>query len=161
MTPATIALWEQSTTTWPRAFDSDNCWTGPKPSFPELYLATQNKIADLKVEKFKQRSDIYPSSDKGVYIPAFVKGEMALWKDPSEALLQLLRPNPANPMALVGFRLPEDCPDHILTTPPALSEIITPADETNLQIVLTPKFWVTDLHIGMSSPGKCKPEELI
>jgi hypothetical protein len=101
-----------------------------KTVFPGIVSSNPEQNRRPEVEKFKQKSDIYPSSDEGVYIPAFVKGEMALWKDPSEAILQLLRPNPANPMALVGFRLPEDCPDHILTTSPALSEIIMPADET-------------------------------
>jgi hypothetical protein len=67
--------------------------------------------------------------------------------DPWRAVAQLHEPNRHNPIAIIGYQLPEVLPDETIKVP----EEIFPAkafNETNLQILLTPEYWVTSLLIG-------------
>ncbi|KUJ17269.1 uncharacterized protein LY89DRAFT_733134 [Mollisia scopiformis] len=135
-------MWTQSTTTYPHIYDSDLCWNSNRPSSKDLIIHTINLIADRKEAEAKGIADDYE-----VYVPAFSKSLLDENMDPLTAIAQLYEPDKTNPVALVGYRLPDLIPEHSFDTPVALTKHVEPFPEGNLQILLTPKFWTTDLHI--------------
>jgi hypothetical protein len=99
-------------------------------------------------------------SDPGLSCRAYCRGEVSTTVDPRTAVAQLYEPRLSNPICLVGFKLPIIA-DGLLTTPLALSEFVESFDEADQQILLTPKFCLTDLHLdsadGISvTMGKCE-----
>jgi hypothetical protein len=138
----TESLWETSTTTLPRLFESAECWNEKPPESTKLILETLDAIAD-----------------PNTIITAFRRGEADTKVDPRVAIAQLHDPKELHPISLIGFNLPS-VPDTSFSATPALSEFVEPHDERNLQLLLTPKYGFTDLHIdsadGISSPmGLC------
>lgn len=129
-------LWEQVHTTYPRLFQSKKCWGGQPPTDIALFLATMKMISESK------------SSSNPPYT-AFCRGEIDGEVDPSIALAQLWSPDPAMPVSLVGFNLPEILPKTIFRAPEEMSLYIEPFEEGNQQLLVTPTYSKTDLHIGM------------
>lgn len=60
---------------------------------------------------------------------------------------QLLDPDPSSPAFLTGLRLPTVA-ELGFRAPYDLCTIVEPAEESNIQVNLTPKFLFFDLHIG-------------
>jgi len=139
---ATSKLWTTNTTTIPLILKSQDCWSsGSPPSHEQILLATLTRIGD------------HQKNPRLVYIPAYCRGEKDTSLDQRLAIAQLSEPRRSNPIALIGFRLPDTLPDSSLRVPESLSTSVEPFGEVNLQIILTPKFWVTDLHIGTEIPS--------
>lgn len=67
--------------------------------------------------------------------------------DPRAAITQLLEPNSLNPISLIGISLP-NVPETIFSAPVSLTKYVEPSKEDLLELNLTPKFCLTDLHIG-------------
>lgn len=67
--------------------------------------------------------------------------------DPWKAVAQLHEPSRHEPVAIIGYQLPDVLPDEALKVPQELFHAKA-INETNLQILLTPEFWVTNLLIG-------------
>jgi hypothetical protein len=109
-----------------------------------MMFHTLDLIASRKLAEKENRADDYRE-----YCPAFRNGAIDSKIDPRTAIAQLYEPNKTHCVALIGYRLPDLLPDESVQVPGALSTMVEPHDETNLQALLTPKFWVTDLHIGM------------
>jgi hypothetical protein len=138
----TESLWETSTTTLPRLFESADCWNEIPLESTKLILETLDAIAD-------------PNTT----IAAFRRGEVDTKVDPRISIAQLHDPKELHPISLIGLNLPS-IPETSFSAPLALSEFVEPRDESNLQLLLTPKYCFTDLHIdsadGISSPmGPC------
>jgi hypothetical protein len=98
-------------------------------------------------------------TDPSTSITAFRRGEADTKVDPRMAIAQLHDPRDCNHVSLIGFSL-ASVPDTSFSAPLALSEFVEPCDESNLQLIFTPKYCFTDLHIdsaeGLSSPmGPC------
>lgn len=144
MSAETKEMWTQSTTTWPHIFESEQCWVSKRPSTEQMMFHTLDLIASRKLAEKENRADDYRE-----YCPAFRNGAIDSKIDPRTAIAQLYEPNKTHCVALIGYRLPDLLPDESVQVPGALSTMVEPHDETNLQALLTPKFWVTDLHIGM------------
>jgi hypothetical protein len=135
-------LWETLTTTIPHLFESAECWNEKLPESTKFILETLDAIAD-------------PDTT----ITAFRRGEADPKVDPRISIAQLHDPKELHPISLIGLNLPS-VPDTSFSAPLALSEFVEPHDERNLQLLLTPKYGFTDLHIdstdGISSPmGPC------
>jgi len=143
MSTETRQMWLESTTTYPRIFDSDQCWVSKRPSSEDMIFDTLDLIASRKLAEKENRVDDYQE-----YCPAFRNGAIDPDIDPRTAIAQLYEPNKTHCVALIGYRLLDLLPDGSVKVPGALSTYVEPHDETNLQALLTPKFWVTDLHIG-------------
>jgi len=146
--PAEVqALWTSSTTTLPRLFSSAESWNTEPPSGTSLILSTL---------------DLFESSKAAGTSPSFTsyrRGEADSKSDPRIAITQLYEPNRANPISVIGLDI-ESLPEFSFAAPLSLSEFVEPHDETNQQLLLTPKYCHTDLHIdsadGISAPmGKC------
>ncbi|RDL40244.1 uncharacterized protein BP5553_00223 [Venustampulla echinocandica] len=138
-------LWTESTTTWPRLFPAEKCWTKTPPSSVDLVLATLNKLAE--------------SSNENKTFTTYRRGEPDSKADPRTAIAQLYEPSTSAPVSLIGLNIPE-LPDDLLKCPEALSKHVEPYDESGHQLFLTPRFSQTDLHIdsadGLSVPlGQC------
>lgn len=144
--PETKELWTQSTATWPQIFESRFCWKRHPPSGVDLIIQTCNSIAARKEALAKGIADDYE-----FYVPAFSQSLYDEKLDPLTAVAQLSHPDITKPAALLGYRLPELLPDGSLVTPETLTQFIEPFNQDNLQVLLTPEFWVTDLHIGMTA----------
>ena len=136
ISPETKSLWEQAHTTYPRLFQSNKCWGGQAPTDAALFLATMDMI---KVSK----------SNSKVPYTVFCRGEVDRKVDPSTALAQLWSPDPAMPVSLVGFNLPKVLDSSVFRAPEELSLFIEPFEEGNQQLLATPTYWKTDLHIGI------------
>jgi hypothetical protein len=141
----TKELWTSATATRPQTFESRFCWRSYPPSGVDLIIRTCNSIAARKQAEAKGTADDYED-----YVPAFSKSLYDENLDPLTAIAQLSHPDITKPAALVGYRLPDLVPDGSLVCPEALTQFVEPFKEENLQILLTPEFWVTDLHIGIT-----------
>ncbi|KAH7357103.1 hypothetical protein BKA65DRAFT_474895 [Rhexocercosporidium sp. MPI-PUGE-AT-0058] len=138
MTTFQTYLWSESTATRPRVFEAGECWKKKPPTSEELIFETLDLIAARKLAgKTKQ--------------------------NPRKAIAQLHEPDRLNPVGLIGYRLPKLLPDEDpgLVTPAALSRFVEPFNDGNRQVLCTPKFWMTDLHIdnydGISTAiGTCE-----
>ncbi|KAE9375997.1 hypothetical protein N431DRAFT_464056 [Stipitochalara longipes BDJ] len=145
MSPALKQLWMSSTTTWPQILSSSQCWAGDRPTSTDLLFHTIDKIAATKLAEEQDRVDDYKE-----HCPAFSKGLLDPHIDRRTANAQLYEPNQDNPVALLGYQLPDLIPDGALSTPETLAEFVEAFDERNTQVFLTPKCWVTDLHLDNS-----------
>ncbi|PMD25870.1 hypothetical protein NA56DRAFT_744873 [Hyaloscypha hepaticicola] len=68
--------------------------------------------------------------------------------DPRISIAQLHDPKELHPISLIGFNL-RSVPVTSFSAPLALSEFVEPHDERNLQLLLTPKYGFTDLHMDV------------
>lgn len=131
----TKALWTESTTTWPQLLRSDDCWTAPPPPVTDIILATLDALSEKK-------------NDTTINFVAYRRGGSDASHDPRLAVAQLSEPNASNTAAIIGLNL-DLLPEGIFESSPALSEFAEPFDESEQNLTLTPKYWVTDLHLGM------------
>jgi hypothetical protein len=130
---ATSTLWSERTTTHPRLFPSANCWTAPEPSTATLVLSTLNYLSDPTNEidcSVFQRGDKVPEGF-----------------DARLAIAQLVEPSQASPVHLIGLKVPE-VEDRMFQCPMELSEWVEPYLESAHQLLLTPKWTISDLHAG-------------
>lgn len=125
-------------------FKAKECWDEEHlPSTEQLILSTLDEIDSTKFSYTIYR-----------------RGEGVTNADARLAIVQLSEPNEANPMIVIGLTPPE-LPETAFHPPISLSQYVEPHDERNQQLLLTPRFTITDLHIdsgdGISSPlGRCK-----
>ncbi|TVY91606.1 hypothetical protein LAWI1_G002569 [Lachnellula willkommii] len=140
----TQKLWNDSTTTYPHLFPSNECWLRIPPTSSELILST--------LDTFAAQSQNQPGN-----FNVYRRGEFSD-VDPRTAIAQLSSPNSTAAVVIAGLRV-KNLPDNILTTPEALSEFVEPYEHSNHQLLLTPKFAHTDIHIdsgdGLSVPMGC------
>lgn len=68
--------------------------------------------------------------------------------DPRTSISQLHDPKEQHPISIIGSKLPSFS-DMSISTSLALSEFLEPHDERNLQLLLTPKYCFTDLHLDV------------
>ncbi|KAL2073108.1 hypothetical protein VTL71DRAFT_10432 [Oculimacula yallundae] len=158
MPPDQQDLWTESTTTWPHIFEADECWKKKAPTSEELIYETLDLITARKAAEKRKKVDDYQ-----VYIALYSQGLVDSDLDPRKAIAQLHEPDKSNPVGLIGYRLPKFISDTQpgLVTPAALSRFVEPFNEDNRQVLCTPKFWTTDLHIdnydGLSTIiGSCE-----
>jgi len=130
------AMWTESTTSTPQLLSSQHCWTRAPSNTTDLILATLDQIQDAR-------------SDPTIGIPTYRRGEVDSTLDPRLAVAQLAEPNPNDPISIIGLRL-EIMPDKMLKAPVSLSRFVEPFEEEDLQLLLTPKYCATDLHLGKS-----------
>ncbi|KAH7363952.1 hypothetical protein BKA65DRAFT_388900, partial [Rhexocercosporidium sp. MPI-PUGE-AT-0058] len=130
-------LWEQAHTTYPRLFQSKQCWGDQPPTDAALFLATTDMIAESK-------------SNSKVSYATFCRGELDTEVDPSLALAQLWSPNPAMPVSLIGVKLPKVLPESIFKCPEEMSLFVEPFEQSNQHLFVTPTYCKTDLHIDTS-----------
>lgn len=111
-----------------------------------MILGTLDLISARKNAERRKKVDDYK-----VYIVLYSQGLADPVSDPRKAIAQLHEPDKSNPVALIGYRLPKLMSDENpgFITPVTLTRFAEPFNEDNRQILLTPKFWKTDLHIGM------------
>ncbi|KAL5323908.1 hypothetical protein ACEPPN_008450 [Leptodophora sp. 'Broadleaf-Isolate-01'] len=144
MTTSQMSLWNESTTTWPRVFEAGECWEKRSPTSEEFIFETLDLISARKLAEKRNKVDDYQ-----VYIALYSQGIVDSDLDPRKAIAQLHEPDRLNPVGLIGYRLPKLIPDDNpgFVTPVALSRVVEPFNEHNRQVLCTPKFWMTDLHI--------------
>jgi len=140
------AMWTESTTSTPQLLSSQHCWTRAPSNTTDLILATLDQIQGAK-------------SDLTIGIPTYRRGEVDSTLDPRLAVAQLAEPNPNDPISIIGLRL-EIMPDNLLKAPVSLSKFVEPFEEEDLQLLLTPKYCATDLHLGKSWVFDCSTEIL-
>lgn len=136
----TRKLWTDSTTTYPHIFPSNECWLRTPPTSSELILST--------LDTFAAQSQNQPGS-----FNVYRRGEFSD-VDPRTAIAQLSSPTNTAVVVIAGLRV-KNLPDNILTTPEALSEFVEAYEHTNHQLLLTPKFAHTDIHIGKMNVVLC------
>ncbi|TVY73555.1 hypothetical protein LSUE1_G006060 [Lachnellula suecica] len=144
MSNDTKDLWFNSTTRCPGLFASESGWKSGAPSASDLLVATQRLIANGYSRDDELKQSFYAEN-----IPVFIQDIPDSSMDPFKVIAQLHAPNKANPVAIIGCRLPDLLPEDSMITPAALNQFVEPSEAKNSQILLTPKFWTTDLHIGM------------
>ncbi|CAG8957835.1 hypothetical protein HYFRA_00000175 [Hymenoscyphus fraxineus] len=137
-------LWDTTTTTPPRLFPAERCWVQKPPSTASLVLSTLDILGD--------RTQPQPT--------IYQRGQQAAADfDPRIAVAQLIEPDAASPVTLIGLKLPS-LPDNLFKCPLGLSTSVEPYLESGHQLLLTPKLSSSDLHIdptdGLSIPlGTC------
>ncbi|KAH7357093.1 hypothetical protein BKA65DRAFT_580384 [Rhexocercosporidium sp. MPI-PUGE-AT-0058] len=142
----TICMWNESTTTIPRVFRAAECWDEEKiPSMTKLLLSTIHHI-ESSMGKADRGYDVYRRSEQSTTV------------DPRLAIAQLVEPSEAGPVVLIGLNILPQGIFHVLVS---LSEFVEGVEEDNQQLLLTPKYAFTDLHMdtsdGVSSPiGQCR-----
>jgi hypothetical protein len=115
---STEALWTSSTTSCPQILLSKDCWNIDIPSTTQLIFSTLDVIAAAKA------------------------GGNATY-----SVFKLVEPKATNPVSLLGLDV--GCmPDNAISPPLALSEYVEPFDVSDQQLLLTPKYAHTDLHLG-------------
>lgn len=130
MSEETREAWKTSTTTWAQTFPSEDFFEKHPPDSETL-------IKEL----------LKPGP---ISWTAFCKGDKDSDIDPISVISQLHEPNPKKPLAIMGIRLDTISADPPILFPPEyFSEIAEPFDVGNQQILLTPRFWETDAHLGM------------
>jgi hypothetical protein len=134
ITPEIRSMWEQSTISLPRVLRAEQCWNPHPLTNKELVLATLDFLNDQ-------------SMDSRSTYTVFSRGERDDSVDPREAIVQLVDPEPTNPVLLTGLRLPLFS-NGLFRTPIEPSNFVEPYEETNIQPNLTPKYSFVDLHIG-------------
>jgi hypothetical protein len=131
---ATAALWAGTTTTHPHLFPSANCWTEYPPSTSDLILSTLDFIANPTDEL--SEFSVYQRGDK---TPKDFDARLAI--------AQLVEPSRASPVHMIGFKVPE-LEDRMLKCPVELSAWVEPYGECAHQLLVTPKWTMSDLHVG-------------
>ncbi|KAL2073111.1 hypothetical protein VTL71DRAFT_10435 [Oculimacula yallundae] len=140
------SLWTNSTTTLPRVFTSAECWDEEHlPSTTNLILSTLHLIEAAK-----------KVSDRSFYV--YRRSEPCPTVNPRLAIAQLVQPTESSPVVLIGLDV---LPKGVFHMPVSLAEFVEGAEEANQQLLLTPKYAFTDLHVdtsdGVSSPiGQCR-----
>ncbi|KAH7407296.1 hypothetical protein BKA64DRAFT_775092 [Cadophora sp. MPI-SDFR-AT-0126] len=141
----TSRLWTDSTTTLPRIFRAAECWDEEsRPSVTKLAISTLDHIDSTKKSKCRPY-EVYRRSEQCPEV------------DPRLAIAQLIEPTEASPVIIIGLDI---LPQGIFHVPVSLSEFVEGVEEASQQLILTPKFAFTDLHLdtsdGISSPlGQC------
>jgi hypothetical protein len=130
-----LALWTGSTTSSPQILISQECWNNGPPDITKIILSTLDAIQQKK-------------TDPAISFVTYRKGGSDEDADPRLAIAQLSEPNATNPAAILGLDL---IPEGSFEASLALSEFVEPFDQSQQSILLTPKFWNTDLHLGMVS----------
>jgi hypothetical protein len=131
---STEALWTSSTTSCPQILLSKDCWNIDIPSTTQLIFSTLDVIAAAK------------AGGNATY-SVFKRGELDTKVDPRTPIAQLVEPKATNPVSLLGLDV--GCmPDNAISPPLALSEYVEPFDVSDQQLLLTPKYAHTDLHLG-------------
>jgi hypothetical protein len=133
-----LPRWNSSTTTWPRVLDSAGCWNGKPPPTGDLILGALDTFARPQDE------------EEGVKWKAYFRGEESADVDPRRAVTQLLEPSKL-PVSIIGLTLPATIGENYFRAAPELSEFVEVIDERHKQLLLTPKYSLTDLHIGKFS----------
>ncbi|PVH83851.1 hypothetical protein DL98DRAFT_615218, partial [Cadophora sp. DSE1049] len=147
----TARLWTESTTMVPRVFPAAECWDEENlPSTTKMIISTLNLIDSTKNNECRPY-DVYRRSEHAPKV------------DPRLAIAQLIEPTEASPVTVIGLNF---LPQGIFHVPVSLSEFVEGVEEANQQLILTPKFAFTDLHLdtsdGISSPlGQCRKLWLI
>ena len=98
-----------------------------RPSSQDLIFHTLDLIAARQLAEETGTADDYKE-----YCPAWSKGLIDPKLDARTAVAQLDEPNLANPVALIGYRLPDLVPDDSLSAPEALTKFVELFEETNL-----------------------------
>ncbi|EHK98192.1 hypothetical protein M7I_5956 [Glarea lozoyensis 74030] len=134
----TTRLWTETSTTTPCLFPSSDCWTAKPPSTTQLILSTLDFLADPNRQENPQN----------IEFNVFHRGEAASPDlERRLAITQLLEPDRANPVHFIGFKIRE-LPDEFLKCPLALSEHVEPYEKSGHQLILTPKYTLSDFHIA-------------
>ncbi|KAG4428779.1 hypothetical protein IFR05_015738 [Cadophora sp. M221] len=119
----------------------------------KIHLSTLDNISVEVMNLWEQAHTTYPRRVQIKFKPPLhvILSRRGRWGgvDPNIALAQLWSPDPAMPVSLVGFNLPEILPKTIFRTSEEMSVYIEPFDEGNQQLLVTPTYCKTDLHIGM------------
>ena len=135
----------------PRTFPAVECWDEEcLPSTSKLIISTLNLIESTKDTEGRPY-DIYRRSEQAPKVDARL------------AIAQLVEPSEASPVTIIGLDI---LPEGSFHVPVYLSEFVEGVDEANQQLILTPKFAFTDLHLdtsdGISSPlGNCRKMWLV
>ncbi|CZT10695.1 uncharacterized protein RAG0_15104 [Rhynchosporium agropyri] len=140
------SLWLGSTTTLPRIFSAAECWD-------EEHLPSTTKLIVFTLHHIEATKKV---SDRTYYV--YRRSEQAPTVDPRLAIAQLVQPAESGPVVLIGLDI---IPKGVFHIPVSLAEFIEGTEEADQQLLLTPNFSFTDLHVdtsnGISSPiGKCK-----
>ncbi|CZT44029.1 uncharacterized protein RSE6_04150 [Rhynchosporium secalis] len=140
------SLWLGSTTTLPRIFSAAECWD-------EEHLPSTTKLIVFTLHHIEATKKV---SDRTYYV--YRQSEQAPTVDPRLAIAQLVQPAESGPVVLIDLDI---IPKGVFHIPVSLAEFIEGTEEANQQLLLTPNFSFTDLHVdtsnGISSPiGKCK-----
>ena len=131
----TRKLWSESTTTHPLLFPSKGCWTVPHPPhISQLIISTLDLIQEKKL-------------DSTIKCSVFRRGELDSDLDPRVVIAQLCDPDPSDPAAIIGYKL-DILPEGALSAPNALKQYAEPYLEDEQQVLMTPKYWISDIHIG-------------
>lgn len=130
-------LWTSTTITWPRILPANEVWMVNPPSITKLILGTLDAIDAAKAG---------PSA-----FTVYRRGEADVKTDPRLAVTQLMEPKESDPMTIIGLEI---LPDDALGVPLALSEFADAYDVSNQQLLLTPKYAHTDLHLGKKTIPK-------
>ncbi|KAK0117247.1 hypothetical protein ONS96_013080 [Cadophora gregata f. sp. sojae] len=142
----TSRLWTQSTTMVPRVFFATECWDEESlPSTTTLIISSLNLFETTKNDKCRPY-EVYRRSEQSPNV------------DPRLAIAQLIEPSEASPVTVIGL---DFLPQGSFHVPISLSEFVEGFDEANQQLILTPKFAITDLHLDTSdgisaSLGNCR-----
>ncbi|KAG4430017.1 hypothetical protein IFR05_014500 [Cadophora sp. M221] len=146
MTTSQISMWNESTITLPQIFEAGECCKKRPPTSEELIFETLDLISARQLAEKRDKVDDYQA-----YIALYSQGIVDSDLDPRKAIAQLHEPDRLNPVGLIGYRLPKLIPDENpgFVTPTTLSRFAEPFNEDNRQMLCTPKFWMTDLHIGL------------
>ncbi|OBT78266.1 hypothetical protein VF21_03041 [Pseudogymnoascus sp. 05NY08] len=128
ISPETQALWIKYNGRVPTTIDARECWGKKRPTDKELFLATYEYLQDPKevlvIRRGETINDLLAARD---------------------AFGQLANPYCWQPIKLIGFQL-DILPDGILTFP-FPSDIVQRYHPSNLQLMLTPKYSRTTLHL--------------
>ena len=135
-------LWCSSTTSFPRLYESLQCWHDQSPSSRELIVQTLQCLKNYETAS---------SPNNELKFKVNYQGEVCPSIDPELVVAQLVEPDSRNPAFLTGLRL-SLVDERGFRTPYLLSTVAEPFEESNIQVNLTPKFSFVDLHIGQSSP---------
>ncbi|PQE14721.1 domain-containing histone demethylation 1 protein [Rutstroemia sp. NJR-2017a BBW] len=125
ISPETEQLWKEYNNRLPSTINAKRCWNIDRPSDTELFTAT----IDFLWKSSRTCSVIQ-------------KGEPTDQRTAIEVIAQLTYPNAFNPLKLVDLRLPmlkQEC----LAVP---NDLVCSYASDNLQILVTPKYSVSQLH---------------
>lgn len=132
MTPEVRQLWEDYNSRVPSIIDARRCWSDERPTDLKLFAATIEQLRNA-TSTFTVIRRGEPTND----ISAAV-----------EAIGQLVYPHCWNPLKLVDLRF-DILPDGIFTLPKG---VVHAYEVENLQVMLTPKYYYTQLHFGTPLP---------
>ena len=113
----------------PRIFSASECWNEEcLPSTSKFIISTLNLIESTK-------------NIEGRPYDVYRRSEQASKVGPILAIAQLVEPSEASPVNVIGLDILAEGGFHV---PVSLSEFVEGDDEANQQLILTPKFALTD-----------------